>query len=43
VVYPQDLAQPLEAFWGKFSWLAGFQFVTVNAVNFSPNRMFDSD
>jgi hypothetical protein len=31
VVHPQGLSQPLEAFRGEFSWLAGFQSVTVNA------------
>jgi hypothetical protein len=32
VVYAQDLAQPLEAFWGEFSLLAGFHFATVTEV-----------
>ena len=32
MIHPQDLSEPLDAFRGEFSWLAGFQFVTVNAV-----------
>jgi hypothetical protein len=32
MVYPQDLAEPLEAFRGEFSWLTGFHFATTNAV-----------
>jgi hypothetical protein len=32
VIYAQDFSQPLEALWGEFSWLAGFQFVTMNMV-----------
>jgi hypothetical protein len=32
MVHPQDLAEPLDAFRGEFSWLAGFHFVTTNAV-----------
>jgi hypothetical protein len=33
MVYPQDLAEPLETFWGEFSWLTGFHFVYVVAVD----------
>jgi hypothetical protein len=32
VVYAEDLSEPLDSFRGEFSWLTGFQFVTVNAV-----------
>jgi hypothetical protein len=32
VVDPQDFTQPLEALGGEFSWLTGFQFVTVTGV-----------
>jgi hypothetical protein len=32
MVHPQDLAEPLDAFRGEFSWLTGFHFTTTNAV-----------
>jgi hypothetical protein len=32
MVHPQDLAEPLDAFRGEFSWLTGFHFVPADAV-----------
>jgi hypothetical protein len=32
MVHPQDLAEPLDAFWGEFSWLAGIHLFNANAV-----------
>jgi hypothetical protein len=32
MVHPQDLSESFDSFRGEFSWLAGLQFVTVNAV-----------